>query len=451
MAVSSRGGMSRWLFSSYGWSSARSVVALFTVDEMCQVRHFAARKGTREKIRKKKVKVEVKKVEFIPHNLRNKNKLKAPTMMKRVVDFWKKESHDDVWIAKYHRWRVYSFQEAVSCHRETHHPTVYNIPDAPLNIVIELDMKAEKKNKFLDNLNRIVAVPYAFDQGEERAILALCKTPELQKIALEAGANLAGDLELIKDIQNTHSVRQQINSHCFDNIPKDLNKPVPVYARLHNQAFRTYHPTKSVQQFSTNTMGTASPMDQSGEVSLQDFQFVVAHLNILPELSSLRGLMKRKFPTTKTGIDAQAHRRHFKVVFSHPWNSSSNHCNGCPGNLGADLATMVSKFRYGIQYTSSKDEHEEDFGRIEVTVGKLDMEASQLEANFAAIIQDVLSVAPKKEAPFVTRCLAVCPPSVETLKLDIEPYVGLKSQEKSEEVGEEDEGADEVHRVAASS
>nr|CAD7403875.1 unnamed protein product [Timema poppensis] len=352
--------MSRWLFSSYGWSSARSVAALFTVDEMCQVRHFAARKGTREKIRKKKVKVEVKKVEFIPHNLRNKNKLKAPTTMKRVVDFWKKESHDDVWIAKYHRWRVYSFQEAVSCHRETHHPTVYNISDAPLNIVIELDMKAEKKNKFLDNLNRIVAVPYAFDQGEERAILALCKTPELQKIALEAGANLAGDLELIKDIQ-------------------------------------------------------------SGEVSLQDFQFVVAHLNILPELSSLRGLMKRKFPTTKTG------------------------------NLGADLATMVSKFRYGIQYTSSKDEHEEDFGRIEVAVGKLDMEASQLEANFAAIIQDVLSVAPKREAPFVTRCLAVCPPSVETLKLDIEPYVGLKSQEKSEEVGDEDEGADEVHRVAASS
>lgn len=32
----------------------------------------AARKGTREKARKKKVKVEVKKVGFIPHNLRDK-------------------------------------------------------------------------------------------------------------------------------------------------------------------------------------------------------------------------------------------------------------------------------------------------------------------------------------------------------------------------------------------
>lgn len=34
----------------------------------------AARKGTREKARKKKVKVEVQKVGFIAHNLRGKNK-----------------------------------------------------------------------------------------------------------------------------------------------------------------------------------------------------------------------------------------------------------------------------------------------------------------------------------------------------------------------------------------
>ena len=32
----------------------------------------AARKGTREKARQKKVKVEIKKVGFIPHNLRKK-------------------------------------------------------------------------------------------------------------------------------------------------------------------------------------------------------------------------------------------------------------------------------------------------------------------------------------------------------------------------------------------
>jgi hypothetical protein len=43
------------------------------VHEVLQVRNYAARKGTREKARKKKkAKVEVKKVEFIPHNLRGK-------------------------------------------------------------------------------------------------------------------------------------------------------------------------------------------------------------------------------------------------------------------------------------------------------------------------------------------------------------------------------------------
>lgn len=34
----------------------------------------AARKGTREKARKKKIKVEVKKLEFVPHNQREYNK-----------------------------------------------------------------------------------------------------------------------------------------------------------------------------------------------------------------------------------------------------------------------------------------------------------------------------------------------------------------------------------------
>jgi hypothetical protein len=41
---------------------------------------------------------------------------------------------------------------------------------------------------------------------------------------------------------------------------------------------------------------------QSGELSLHDFHFVVAHPDILPELVSVRGLMKRKFPNQKSGM-----------------------------------------------------------------------------------------------------------------------------------------------------
>lgn len=38
------------------------------------VRNYAARKGTRERKKKTKVKVEVQKVGFIPHNQRDKEK-----------------------------------------------------------------------------------------------------------------------------------------------------------------------------------------------------------------------------------------------------------------------------------------------------------------------------------------------------------------------------------------
>lgn len=56
---------------------------------------------------------------------------------------------DDVWVQKYYRWRIYNFQEAVESHRETHHPHIYNIPDAPLHAFIELDMRAVKKVCFM--------------------------------------------------------------------------------------------------------------------------------------------------------------------------------------------------------------------------------------------------------------------------------------------------------------
>jgi large subunit ribosomal protein L1 len=42
------------------------------VNEVLQVRNYAARKGTREKARKKKVKVEVKKAAYVPYYLRKK-------------------------------------------------------------------------------------------------------------------------------------------------------------------------------------------------------------------------------------------------------------------------------------------------------------------------------------------------------------------------------------------
>lgn len=72
---------------------------------------------------------------------------------------------------------------------------------------------------------------------------------------------------------------------------------------------------------------------------MQDFQYIIAHPNILPELVVLRGLMKRKFPHPKTGT------------------------------LTPNIVEMVNKYMNGINYTAKKDEYEKDFGIIETSVG----------------------------------------------------------------------------------
>lgn len=64
---------------------------------------------------------------------------------KKYNDSWKQVTTDNVYPMKYYQWRVYPFVEAVQCHRETHHPTMFNEPNALLNVIIELDMQGEKK------------------------------------------------------------------------------------------------------------------------------------------------------------------------------------------------------------------------------------------------------------------------------------------------------------------
>jgi hypothetical protein len=68
----------------------------------------------------------------------------AAVIIQRIDDSLKSDSPDNVWLSKYYKWPVYSFAAAVQCHRETHHPTVYNSPDEKLFVNLELDMRAAK-------------------------------------------------------------------------------------------------------------------------------------------------------------------------------------------------------------------------------------------------------------------------------------------------------------------
>lgn len=71
---------------------------------------------------------------------------------------------------------MYTVAEAIECHRETHHPTMYNEPNASLNVTIELNMQGEKKTRFLDQFQRMAIIPNEFNHGEERQILVLAKS-----------------------------------------------------------------------------------------------------------------------------------------------------------------------------------------------------------------------------------------------------------------------------------
>nr|CAG4651932.1 EOG090X089S [Triops cancriformis] len=204
-----------------------------------QVRCFAARKGTRERKSKNKVKLEVKKEEFIPYKIKLAMK-EVPTGSRRKDDSGKAIAIDDVFNIKHCQPRVFSFEEAVEAHRESMHPTVYNKPDSVLMAFIELDMRMEKKTRFLDPFSRIVLLPYQFSYGPDKTILAFAKGQDQQREALEAGALEAGGPELVKKIL-------------------------------------------------------------TGNYDVSSVDFVVAHSNILADMIPVRGLMKKKFPSQKAG------------------------------------------------------------------------------------------------------------------------------------------------------
>ncbi|XP_063704860.1 large ribosomal subunit protein uL1 [Culicoides brevitarsis] len=315
----------------------------------------ASRKGTREKARLKKVKKEVVKVGFIPHNQRETMKLNVFRPNKHQDDSKRPESPDNVYIGKYYRRPTYSFAEAVQCHRETMHPTMFGYPDAPLLVHIELFMQGIKKTRFVDNFARNAYIPHKYDHGEERNVLVFAKGQEFVQEAQKAGATLAGGPELVRDIQN-------------------------------------------------------------GKLKLEDYEYVLAHPNILADLVPLRGLLKKlKFPNIKQGT------------------------------LSPDITEMVERFLNGIKYTAKKDEFQKDFGLVETCIGPLSMPTEHLEQNLVSLLKDIETMRPKRDGKFITRILLKCPPSKEQLKIDPFQYVSetyVKGSDTAAADDDDDEAED---------
>jgi len=325
---------------------------------LLQQQRFAARKGTRDRKTKRVVKQEVKKEEFVPYKVKMA-KLNVATGPRRLTETGKPEAIDDVYKMRHFKTQPITLLDAIQFHRETNHPSVYNCPDLFLIARMELDMSLDKKNRYLDNFTRILVLPHNFDLQPVRKVLALCQTEEGQKAATEAGAELVGGLDLVKKIQ-------------------------------------------------------------TGAVSLNEYDHIVAHTNMVNDIVSVRGLMKRRFPSVKQG------------------------------SMGIDMAQMVQRFSTGIEFSSKKDPHELDFGVVEIAFGKLTMSTAELEANFSAILKDIESCRGRSSGNFIVHCYVTAPPSKEKFLTQHQKYVGvpkkIKPSNRSLDAAKADRGENDVDK-----
>ncbi|TMS38190.1 hypothetical protein L596_004966 [Steinernema carpocapsae] len=90
--------------------------------------------------------------------------------------------------------------KALGIHRIMQQPSIYNNPNAPIRLRFELNMTTERLTKMINSSDHIVPIPVPFKHNEKRTIMAFAKTVENQEIALEAGAEVALGVDIIKKI-----------------------------------------------------------------------------------------------------------------------------------------------------------------------------------------------------------------------------------------------------------
>lgn len=78
----------------------------------------------------------------------NYYRLAKVILNKHLDDSFKSISHDNVYPMRYYRWPVYTAEEAIKAHQETHHPTMYNEPEAYVYARVEMNMEGVKKVYF---------------------------------------------------------------------------------------------------------------------------------------------------------------------------------------------------------------------------------------------------------------------------------------------------------------
>ncbi|XP_011501748.1 PREDICTED: uncharacterized protein LOC105365310 [Ceratosolen solmsi marchali] len=301
---------------------------------LSQVRHYAARKSTREKARKKKSLTIMKKL-TLADKIQKSKKNKVVQVIKpdalRYFDESKPAPTDDVYLGRIFKWNIYPFSEAILNHREFFHPTMYDYKDPYVQLLIEFNMKGVKKTKPVEPFKKLLNIKHKFDHGEERRILAIC--PPEEEAALEAaGALHAGGTNIVKDIM-------------------------------------------------------------SGSISLDNFDIVIANVKLMPEILTIRGLLKKKIPTLKAET------------------------------LGGNTLKLLNHQLNSVTCSVKTYKDFPEYGYSTVSIGTLDMDINHLEENMKIIIDNLMLSKPKRSGSFITRIRVICPPSNEKFKINHNLYI----------------------------
>jgi hypothetical protein len=166
---------------------------------------LAKRKGFRikkdrenkAKARERKLNLEVKQ-EWVPPSLRlDQNILKMGS--RRYSDKDKDPiPSDNVFFVEQFKQLSYSFEDAISLHREVLHPTIMNQSNALVKARIELNMRLKKKSRHLPPFFSIYTHPHYYDFSRLRRLVAVCPNEEIAEQARQEGAILAGGADVIK-------------------------------------------------------------------------------------------------------------------------------------------------------------------------------------------------------------------------------------------------------------
>lgn len=254
---------------------------------------------------------------------------------------------DNVYIIEQYKERKLSLVEALELMRETHSPDIYDEPDALVEAKLELSLRTKKKTKFLQNLSGVIAYPHLFPFSVKRKVIAICKTDEQQSEAREAGAELVGSSDIVR-------------------------------------------------------------MLKVGDLTIDNFDDIVCHEDMYPEVFTIRTVLGFSIPTKQRG------------------------------NVGTDMAYMVNYFVNGIEFKLVKDHMEPDYGFLQAPFGRLTQSDEQLKDNFARLLKVIDSNQPEgAPCEFITRALLYSEPSPEkfavTFWQHIDGYEDPYAQDDDEE------------------